>query len=223
MTQKVVLIHTVSSLVEPFDVLFREILPSVQTIHIADEILLTQILEEKGLSPAICQRVKEHVIAAEMIGVSVVLCTCSSISPCVAAVQPLVNIPVIKVDEAMVDQAIELGAVIGIMATAPVTLRPTMDLVWERAGLASKEVKVEPVLCEGAYDALLAGELSTHDNIVVGYLRELMTRVDVVLLAQASMARVLQALPPDERRVPVLSSPRLAVERVRDVLAQIDA
>jgi hypothetical protein len=33
------------------------------------------------------------------------------------------------------------------------------------------------------------------------------------------LARVLDKTPEEERRVPVLSSPRLAVERARDVLA----
>ena len=223
MAQKVVLIHTVSSLIELFEVLFKEILPSVQTIHIADEILLTQILERKGLSPAIYRRVAEHVIAAEMIGASIVLCTCSSISPCAEAVRPLVSIPVLKVDEPMVDRAIELGAIIGVVATASVTLKPTIELVWERAAMVGKQVEAKPVLCKGAYDALFTGNPATHDQIVIGYLRELMTEVDVILLAQASMARVLDAVPAGERRVPVLSSPRLAVERVRDVLAQIEA
>ena len=42
--------------------------------------------------------------------------------------------------------------------------------------------------------------------------------VDVVVLAQASMARVAEAMPPGAVPVPVLSSPRLAVERLRQVL-----
>jgi hypothetical protein len=42
-------------------------------------------------------------------------------------------------------------------------------------------------------------------------------KVDLVVLAQASMARVLQQMP--ELTVPVLSSPELAVLRTRDLLA----
>ena len=47
----------------------------------------------------------------------------------------------------------------------------------------------------------------------------LMARVDVVVLAQASMARVLEGLPESERRVPVLSSPMLAMERLWSLLS----
>jgi hypothetical protein len=40
----------------------------------------------------------------------------------------------------------------------------------------------------------------------------------MVVLAQASMARVLDVIPEAERPVPILSSPHLALERVRELL-----
>jgi Asp/Glu/hydantoin racemase len=219
MSQKLVLIHTVPSLVDVFHELCQEILPNVQIIHVADQILLTHILEQGRPSPAIYQRVAEHVVAAQAVGANAVLCTCSSISPCVEVARPMVSIPVLKVDEAMVDRAIELGEDIGVIATVSTTLGPTAELVQERASVAGKAVRVKSVLCEGAYDALFAGDPETHDNIVLDHLRKLMAQVDVVLLAQASMARVLDKIPEEERKVPILSSPRLAVERAREVLA----
>lgn len=219
MSQKLVLVHTVPSLVQLFEDLCEEILPGVQTIHVADQILLTRVLEQGGLSPDIYRRVAEHVVAAEAAGASAVLCTCSSISPCVEAARPMASLPVLKVDEAMVDRAIELGTVIGVIATVSTTLGPTTGLVRERAALAGKTVRVVSVLCEGAYGALFAGDLEAHDRIVADHLQRLMGEVDVILLAQASMARVLDTIPPEDQSVPVISSPRLAVERVRDVLA----
>jgi hypothetical protein len=48
-----------------------------------------------------------------------------------------------------------------------------------------------------------------------------MPRVDVIVLAQASMARVVQGLPEKDRRVPILSSPRLAVERLAQVIPSL--
>ena len=46
--------------------------------------------------------------------------------------------------------------------------------------------------------------------------------VEVVLLAQASMARLAPKVPAD-LGVPVLASPPLAVERLREVLARTGA
>ena len=218
MKQKLAFVHTVPSLVGLFNDLCRELLPEVEVFHIADEMLLKVVLAQGGLSPFIFQRVAEHVIAAERAGATIVQCTCSSISPCVDASRPLVGIPVLKIDEPMVNAALRIGHRIGIAATAPTTLKPTTDLVHARASALNVPVQVESVLCEGAYDALFSGDPERHDQIVTQVLRGLMTRNDVIILAQASMARVAQAIPAGEQRVPILSSPRLAMERARDLL-----
>jgi Asp/Glu/hydantoin racemase len=127
---------------------------------------------------------------------------------------------VLKIDEPVVDCALSLGDHIGIAATAPTTLKPTTELVYARAEIMGKHVKVESVLCEGAYKALFSGESETHDRIVRQYLKELMAKNDVVILAQASMARVAGTIPAEEQAVPILSSPRLAMERARSVIEQ---
>ena len=52
-------------------------------------------------------------------------------------------------------------------------------------------------------------------------LKSLMARTDVVMLAQASMARVAETIPAEEKTVPILSSPRMAVEHARKVLSGV--
>ena len=119
MSTTLVFLHTVSSLVKPFNDLSREILPAdVEILHIADEILLKIVLAQGGLSPFIYRRVAEHVVAAEQAGAEGVLLTCSSIAPCVDAARLMVNIPVLRVDEPMVEKAISMGTRIGVAATA---------------------------------------------------------------------------------------------------------
>ncbi len=219
MSRRLVLLHTVTSLVGLFTQLGREILPEdVEIVHIADEVLLKVVLDCGGLSPLAYRRVIDHAQAAEQMGAAAVLLTCSSISPCADAARPFVRIPVLKVDEPMVDEAVARGQRIGVAATAPTTLAPTVELVRARAALAGKAVAVDPMLCEGAYAAMTAGDLARHDEIVRAALRTLMARNDVVVLAQASMARVASTIPPEEQTAPLLSSPRLAMERTRATL-----
>lgn len=221
MTLKLAFIHTVPSLVELFTGLSKELLPDdAEIFHIADEILLKTVLAQGGLSPFIYRRVAENVVAAEEAGANLVQLTCSSISPCTDIAQRMVNIPVLKIDEPMVDRAISLGSRIGIAATAPTTLKPTTELVYERARFCGKEVSVDSVLCTGAYAALFSGDLQTHDRIVRQHLADLMAHNDVVILAQASMARVADKIPSAEQAAPILSSPRLAMERAREVIQQ---
>ena len=110
MPLKVAYLHTVSSLVGLFNELSKELLPSgTEVFHIADEMLLKTVMAQGGLSPFIYQRVADNVVAAERAGATVVQCTCSSISPCVEAVRPLVAIPVLKIDDPMVEKAISMG------------------------------------------------------------------------------------------------------------------
>lgn len=222
MLKKVAYLHTVSSLVGLFNSLSKELLPpGTEIFHIADEMLLKTVMAQGGLSPFIYQRVAENVVAAERAGANIVQCTCSSISPCVEAVRPLAGIPVLKIDDPMIEMALSMGKRIGVAATAPTTLKPTTELVQAKAAVRKLDVQVEARLCEGAFSALSSGDTATHDHLVSQGLRDLMNRNDVIILAQASMARVADAIPANEQKVPILSSPRLAVEALAAALAKL--
>ena len=223
MAYKVCFVHTVCGLTDVFRELCREYIPDASLCHIIDESLIQGVLAAGGLTPVIYRRVCEQVIAAEQAGAGVVQITCSSVSPCVDIAEQLVSVPVLKIDEAMVEQAVDCFTNIGVIATAPTTLRPTRDLVEKKAALAGQPVEIQAVLCKGAYEAFRAGKLDEHDQIVRSELLYLTEKVEVVLLAQASMARVAGTLREDEKVVPILSSPRPAIERLASVLAEDEA
>lgn len=98
------------------------------------------------------------------------------------------------------------------MATLPTTLGPTSDLVKRRAAILGKEIELTSKLCEGAFEALMSGDSATHDSMVAAALKELSTQVDVILLAQASMARVVDGLAEEDKRVPIIASPPEAIK-----------
>lgn len=214
-----VLVHTLSSLVDVFNKLGVELLPGVPLVHIVDEPLLERVRQRGQLSREDSVRLGTHVALAEQTGAGAVLVTCSTISPCVDDIRSEVGIPVMKIDEAMIAEALAQGSKIGVLATNVTTLEPTRQLLQAQADLADKQVEVELVLVENALPALLEGDGATHDSLVKGAVYELAERVDVVILAQASMARVLNVIPEAGRQVPILSSPHLAMERARQLLA----
>jgi Asp/Glu/hydantoin racemase len=219
MNHRLVLIHTVSPLVDVFNTLGLELLPGVQLMHILDEPILELERQGNGLTSEASKRLGTHVAAAERVGASAALVTCSTISPNVDDVRSQANIPVLKIDEAMVARAVSIGSKIGVVATAASTLEPTRQLLQARADTSGKKIDVELVLVERALSALLSGDGATHDRLVRESTLELARRVDVVVLAQASMARVLEAIPEAGREVPILSSPHLALEQVKQLLA----
>jgi Asp/Glu/hydantoin racemase len=131
----------------------------------------------------------------------------------------LIGVPVLRVDQPMADSAVQSARRIGVLATLQTTLEPTADLILRRAQLAGKQIELTSKLCEGAFDALMNGDAATHDSKVTGALKELSKQVDVIVLAQASMARVVDNLPSEEKRVPILASPGLAIDYLVTVLA----
>ena len=114
----------------------------------------------------------------------------------------------------MADQAVQTGKRIGVIATLSTTLQPTSDLVKRRAAKAGKTIELETVLCEGAFDALMSGDAATHDALVTKALRELSAKTDVIVLAQASMGRVADNLAPEDKKVPILASPAIAIQHI---------
>lgn len=221
MKRKLALLHTVTWLAKVIEELCAEVMPEVETYNIVDESLLREAIEAGRLTSRVYSAVANYVVSAEQGGANAVLVTCSSISPCIDVVQKLVDIPVLKIDEAMADKAVEMGREIGVIATLSSTLNPTTELVKERARVRGKDVKIESTLCEGAFEAAASGDVETHDRIVSDALRELARRVDVIVLAQASMARVVDRLKRKGKVVPILSSPRLDVERAKEVMERI--
>lgn len=212
------LIHTSATLVPVFQQLCKEHLPGVNTFNIVDDSLVKAIGAKGSLTADIARRVEAYITSAEAGGADHILVTCSSIGPAVEASAPFCAVPVLRVDQPMADQAVANGGKIGVIATLPTTLNPTTDLVRRRALAAGKEVTVTAKLCEGAFEALMAGDTATHDGLVSAALRELMSEVDVILLAQASMARVVDTLSEADRRVPILASPPIAIQHLSTVL-----
>ena len=214
---KITLIHTSAVLIPLFTQLADIHLPGSIVQHVTDDSLLKEAIARGSLSQSIVDRLQQHIINAEQAGAELIMVTCSSLGPAIEAVESVANVPVKRVDRAMADRAVALGSKIGVIATVSTTLQPTADLIQRRAEAAGKSIEIILCLCEGALEKLLAGELETHDRMVKNKLTELMTQVDVIVLAQASMARVADQLDADQLEAargatPVLSSPRLAME-----------
>lgn len=204
----VAFLHTVTTLPAVFDELADELLPGVDRFHIVDESLLGNTRKIGRLTPETKGRVHMYLESAVEAGADLVVVTCSSIGPAVD--ESALN--ALRIDEPMADEAVRIGKRVGVLATLSTTLEPTAELVARKG-----DVTVVSQLCEGAFDALRAGDRDRHDELVRAGLGAIAGDVDVVVLAQASMARVTDAL---DSPVPILSSPRLGVQRVAELIQE---
>lgn len=218
LSKTLALIHTSPVLVPAFNDLAAKLLGDTRVFHMVDESLIKNTIRAGHLEKATVRRVVHHIEAAMQAGADAVLVTCSSIGPATSLAMPLFEIPVMRIDEPMARKAVESGKRIGVLATLSTTLEPTVQLLRDTAASMGAEREIVQKLCAGAFEAVISGDTATHDRMVAAGLKELADQVDVIVLAQASMARVVDQMPSEEKKLPILSSPTLAMEHARAVV-----
>ena len=217
-TATLVLVHTIPGLVGDFARWCAEELPGVRTLHVLDEPMLERIKLRGHDADEDDEHLLGHVQVAEAIAAAALLVTCSTVSRAVARVRDRAAMPLFAIDDAMAGEAVRLGERIGLLATARTTLEPSRELLEAAAARAGRPVEVRSRLVEDALPALLAGDPATHDRLLAAAIRDAAADADVIVLAQATMARVLPALAEDPVSVPVLASPQLALADIRTAL-----
>ena len=210
MVKKIGFVHTGVAIADMFKPMIAKRLPGISTFHIVDDSLIQDLLQEERFTPSILKRLCKQVELAEEAGAEIIMVTCSSIAPGVDVARKMVAVPVMKVDEPMAEKAISLSDNIGVMATAKTTMAPSVNLIQEKAAEAKKQVSIHQTLRSEAFDCFLRGDMQTHDRIVKEAALELKGKVGVIVLAQASMGHLAEAIQ-DIAGVPVLKSPPLAI------------
>ena len=219
--RRICLIHTAPLMVQLFTPLCRDRLPDVKVTQIINESMLKDTIEAGRVRQATIDALATFADACFKMGTELVMVTCSSIGPAVDIIQGRFQKPVLRIDEPMAEAAVAKGSRIGVAATLHATLEPTAELLRRKAHEAGKKVELVECFCEGAFEAVMAGDIELHDALVSKVMINKLGDVDVVVLAQASMARVVDRLPRGALTVPVLSSPELAMEYVRERLARL--
>jgi hypothetical protein len=113
---------------------------------------------------------------------------------------------VLRIDRPMAEEAVARGQQIVVAATLITTLGPTRDLILAAAQEASREIAIHELLCDRAWERFEAGDQEGYLNEIAAELRRADTLGDILVLAQASMARAIDRCP--GLSLPVLTSPR---------------
>lgn len=214
-------VHTDFPMVEPTKQLVAELLPPCHLINIVDDSLIREAIAAGTVTPAIARRLLRYYAGAVEAGAKTILTTCSSVGDVVELARSFFEVPLLRIDEPMARHAVEAGRTIAVLATLPTTLGPTVRLVQAQAAKLGKSVTVVEALAKGAYEALLRKEPEAHDRLILEASESLAGRVDVLVLAQGSMARMQETLARRTGKV-VLSSPRLGVLALKETLARLD-
>lgn len=216
------LIHTVAGIIPTIESLARSHLPGWAPFNMLDESLLRATIRQGSLSQLTMRRLTGMVWSAVDAGADAVIVSCSSLGPAVEAARPLCPVPLIRIDEGMAIEAVGLGRRIGILATLSSTLEPTSDLIRRKAATTGHDATLTSRLAQGAFERLGSGDTAGHDQLVAEAVMALAPEVDVIVLAQASMARALEGLRDQLGALPVLTSPALGMAHAARVLSGQD-
>ena len=213
-------IHTTTAMVEPTKQLFAKHFPDVRLVHIADNQLIQEVIKEGKVTAEVEKRLISYYRAAIAVGTDVIFNTCSSVGEVVIKAKELIDIPLIKIDDAMAEKAVNNYAKIGVLATLPSTLNPTVRLLQHFAQKQGKTIHIEEGLAKGVFQAMVNGDKATHDQKIMRVAKIMVDKVDCIVLAQGSMARMDKDLA-DKTGLSVLSSPELGVLQLKELITKI--
>jgi aspartate/glutamate racemase len=218
MGKTVFIIHTNQLAGGDLTRLFNEMAPEATVRNIIDDSILPEVLTA-GVTPAIVRRYFAYVVQAEEAGADLIFNQCSSVGEVADMARSIARVPIVKIDERMAEVACRTGSRIGVVATAASTMGPTTRMLRRTAERLGRRISLVEELRADAFERMLAGDKKGHNNLLLGTIRDLFTRVDVVVCAQGSML----ALKPDlgETPIPVLVSPPLGVQHAVEVLATL--
>jgi len=212
----VVAIYTGQGLAEPLKEVFQSLIPDCRLVTIVDDSLIYDVVQAGEVTPAVSQRLIQYYKNGVDIGADVIFNTCSSVGEVADRARDMIAVPIVKIDEDMAREAVSQYERIGVLATLPTTLEPTIRLIRKQAVLLGKEVAIVDGLAVGAYDALVSGKPQEHDRILLETAERVASEADVLVLAQGSMARMEEKL--SKFGKPVLSSPRRGVMAIKKML-----
>ena len=214
MMPRVALIHALSHSVAPINEEMARQWPECERMNLLDDSLSADLARSpNGLDTAMHNRffaLSEYAVSA---GADGLLFTCSAFGPCIEAVARRYRIPVLKPNEAMIDEAVQSGARIGLIAT----FAPTLQSMPAEFPAQSELL---PVLAEGALDALNAADMKRHDELIVQAARNAVAQgAQIIALAQFSMARA-ETLVREAVSLPVITTVGSAVRAMRLALGR---
>jgi hypothetical protein len=131
-------------------------------------------------------------------------------------------VPVVQIDEAMMEQAVSTEGKILIVATHGPTVKSTELLLRETAGRMCKKVNFAGATIEEAFELLGQGRIAEHNQAIAQAIRNVQNRdqIDIVVLAQLSMSVFSFSFPEPVKEfgIPVLNSGQTGFARTGDIL-----
>lgn len=212
---RIALIHALRHSPPPIAAAFARIWPEAALMNLLDDSLSADLARDGAITPAMTERFLTLARYAAGTGADGILFTCSAFGPCIeACAEALAPMPVLKPNEAMIEDSLAFGSAprIGLLAS----FAPMLASMPAEFAEVSPAATVVPMVALGALAALDAGDGEAHDRLAAEAAMRLMD-CDAIALGQFSLARAAPAIAMATGK-PVLTTPDSAVRKIRRLL-----
>lgn len=218
MAKRIFLVHPTPLAVAPVDEAFKKLWPQAQVLNLLDESLYADVGANGELTPALYARVANLFRHCEASGADGIVFSGSTFGPAVEEGRKGIKVPVLRIEEGMMDEAVARGGSILVVSTqkrAMPVVRATLDGSAKRA---KKAPTIKDIWVDGARDALNAGDTDKHDRLIAEQ-SAAAGDFDTVVLSMISMAPARAKMPPALAKK-TLTSGECAVVRMRKLLGE---
>jgi aspartate/glutamate racemase len=199
--------------------------PEITRMNLQDDSLSQDLAKTEAKAPGTGLDATMHARFARLAqyavdtGADAILFTCSAFGTCIEAAAKAQTIPVLKPNEAMIEQAAALlgtgGAMQGQLLGLLSSFAPTLVSMPPEF---PKDIQLITELSEGAMDALNVGNTPRHDELILASAKQLVAQgAKVIALAQYSMAHC-KPLVEQACGVPVLTTTDSAIAKLQRLL-----
>lgn len=213
---RIALIHALAHSPPPIEAAFARLWPDVRRTNLLDDSLSADLARDGALTPAMTERFLTLARYAAGTGADAILFTCSAFGPCIeACAEALAPMPVLKPNEAMIEEALALAGPrgrIGLMAS----FAPTLASMPPEFAAAAPGITLVPCLAEGSLAALDRGDGAEHDRLAA-LAAATLKDCDAIALSQFSLARAAEAVAQATGKK-VLTTPDSAVRKLKRLL-----
>lgn len=213
---RIALIHATPVAIQPIVTTFKRLWPAARVTNVLEDSLAVDLAAEGKLTKKMIGRFVALAHYVRDCGADAILFTCSAFGPAIEAAQRAVAIPVLKPNETMLEEALDAGPRIALIAT----FEPSIPALEAELGqmAAARGIRIE-VTTRSVPHALLAlhdGRTDEHDRLIAAAAAELNV-CDALILGQFSMATAAEVIAPLPGRR-VLTSPVSAVIHLQRML-----
>jgi aspartate/glutamate racemase len=187
--------------------------PEAEIVNLLDDSLSTDRTKHVELTEVLEERIMALARYAARLQSAAVLFTCSAFGAAIDHAAEALSIPVLTPNQAMFEAAVAAGLNIGMLATFGPAVGGMEAEFAAEARRQGSSATLKTVVVPDAIEALRRGDGATHDRLLAERATEL-ADCDAVLLAHFSTSRAAPAVR-DVIRVPVMTSPDTAVEKLR--------